>query len=122
MRIKTDANGFITEYTLVGNLADSIEAAAPENIEHFLAHYEAYTCRDGELVFDSSRDDEVTDKTVKEELRIRRERECFSFVNRGQLWYGTLTVKQIAELTAWYKAWLKVTETKVVPEKPSWLE
>jgi hypothetical protein len=122
MRIKTDEKGFITEYTLVGNLADSIEAAVPKDIEHFRVHYEAYACRNGELVFDSSRDDEVTDKTVKEELRIRRERECFSFVNRGQLWYGTLTVKQIAELTAWYKAWLKVTETKVVPDKPSWLE
>jgi len=76
----------------------------------------------GVLLFDSGYDEEVADNATKAELRIRREKECFSFINRGQLWYGMLTVKQIAELTAWYKAWLKVTETKVVPEKPSWLE
>ena len=57
-----------------------------------------------------------------ESLRIRREQECFSVINRGQLWYSILTEEQLAELQTWYKAWLDVTETKVIPEKPSWIK
>lgn len=55
-------------------------------------------------------------------LRQRREEECFSVINRGSLWYDTLTDSQKEELKVWYKAWLDVTETKIVPEKPVWLK
>lgn len=54
-------------------------------------------------------------------VRLRRERECFPIINRGQLWYDGLTEKQKAELTAWYTDWLNVTQTLVVPKKPEWL-
>lgn len=54
-------------------------------------------------------------------LRERRETECFHYINRGELWYKHLTEEQIAELDTWYEAWLDVTETMVVPDKPSWL-
>lgn len=54
-------------------------------------------------------------------LRAQREQECFPIVNRGQLWYEMLTDAQKSELSAWYNAWLDVTETLVVPTKPSWL-
>lgn len=55
-------------------------------------------------------------------LRQRREKECFSIINRGQLWYSTLTAEQYRELQVWYQAWLDVTKTLVIPERPSWLE
>lgn len=55
------------------------------------------------------------------DLRHRREIECFSVINRGALWYERLTDAQRAELAQWYDAWLNVTETKVVPENPIWL-
>ncbi len=64
----------------------------------------------------------ISDEEVLEELRDRREFECFPIINRGQLWYNTLTTEQIEELNDWYQAWLDVTETKIVPEKPSWLK
>ena len=54
-------------------------------------------------------------------LRIRREEECFPVINRGKLWYDSLTDVQIIELRHWYNAWLDVTETKVIPTKPNWL-
>lgn len=54
-------------------------------------------------------------------LRRRREEECFVIVNRGALWYDRLTEAQKAELDDWYEAWLNVTETKIVPEQPIWL-
>lgn len=55
------------------------------------------------------------------DLRHRREIECFSVINRGALWYERLTDVQRTELAQWYDAWLNVTETKVVPENPIWL-
>ena len=56
------------------------------------------------------------------QLRQRREQECFSVINRGALWYRELTYAQEEELNAWYQAWLNVTETKIIPERPIWLK
>lgn len=47
---------------------------------------------------------------------------CFSVVNRGWLWYSTLTLSQWRELRTWYISWLKVTETMTPPERPSWVD
>lgn len=55
-------------------------------------------------------------------LRTQREQECFPIVNRGQLWYETLTDKQKTELANWYNAWLDVTETLIIPKKLKWLK
>lgn len=54
-------------------------------------------------------------------IRHRRETECFPIINRGSLWYDSLTAEQKAELATWYQAWLDAPETLVVPQKPSWL-
>ena len=67
-----------------------------------------------------------TDEELKEikinNLRSKREVECFSVINRGKLWYDSLTQQQLKELQTWYKAWLDVTETLTEPEKPTWLK
>lgn len=55
-------------------------------------------------------------------IRTRRIRECFPIINRGQLWYNTLSEAQVLELQTWYQAWLDATDTLVIPEKPSWIE
>ena len=57
----------------------------------------------------------------KNELRKAREKECFPIINRGKLWYDCLTPLQLGELKAWYWAWLNVTETLIMPVKPTWL-
>lgn len=64
---------------------------------------------------------QIVDYVNLDLLRARRENECFSVVNRGKLWYESLTEVQIIELRHWYNAWLDVTETKVIPTKPNWL-
>lgn len=64
----------------------------------------------------------LTEEQVLNNLRMKREIECFSVINRGVLWYNMLTEEQRLELDIWYKKWLDVTETMVIPEKPSWLE
>lgn len=64
---------------------------------------------------------QFTEEQFKNNLRAKRETECFSIINRGQLWYDTLTEAQKAELKEWYIAWLDVTDTLVVPNKPNWI-
>lgn len=73
----------------------------------------------------------LTDEQKLDRLRELRERECFPIINRGVLWYNTLTSEQQLELDTWYKAWLNVPqvyqETKpedietIIPQKPIWL-
>lgn len=64
----------------------------------------------------------MLDKAKKvDEIRNRREAECFPVVNRGQLWYDKLSKKKKEELEQWYQAWLDATNTGVVPAKPAWL-
>lgn len=55
------------------------------------------------------------------EFRLLRDDQCFSIINRSPLWYNSLTDQQRTELQDWYQAWLDVTETKQIPEKPDWL-
>lgn len=93
----------------------SIEIEKPYE-EIFLDYSEI---RDGKIYTDMK---EVNEGRIKEGLRERREVECFPIINRGKLWYDTLTTKQLKELNEWYQAWLNVTETLIVPDKPSWLK
>ena len=122
MKAILDDKGFITSFALEGEITDGIELPDPENIDHFLEHWQSYKAQDGKALFDEEQDTALAEESEKEALRQRRQTECFTFVNRGQLWYATLSIKQLAELTAWYTAWLKVTETKTIPERPAWLE
>lgn len=59
--------------------------------------------------------------TVANDLRKLREEKCFAIINRGSLWYETLTEEQVTELREWYSAWLDVTITFKIPTKPKWL-
>jgi hypothetical protein len=59
---------------------------------------------------------------IKKHLRAEREKICFPIINRGKLWYDTLTFDQLVELKRWYWDWLDVTDTNVVPVTPSWLK
>ena len=122
MKAILDDKGFIMSFALEGDITDGIELPDPEDIDHFIEHWQSYKAQDGKALFDEEQDTALAEESEKEALRQRRQEECFTFVNRGQLWYATLSIKQLAELTAWYTAWLKVTETKTIPEKPEWLE
>lgn len=82
----------------------------------------------GKLIADKSTDDDIflyipfTEDERKEYIRFQREQECFLIINRGGLWYKNLTQEQLNDLEDWYQKWLDVTETLVIPEKPSWLK
>ena len=58
----------------------------------------------------------------KNEIRKKREEECFPIINRGTIWYDKLTDEQKIELSNWYDAWLNAPETLKVPEILTWLK
>jgi len=122
MNVLLDEQGFVKSYALIGALVDGIEIPDPEDILHFEEHFTAYKVRDGTAAFDTERQTLQEQEQTKETLRQQRETECFAVINRGQLWYEGISIAQLLELRSWYKAWLNVTETLVVPERPSWLE
>ena len=121
MKVLLDDKGFIQSYALIGDLVGGIDLPDPEDIDHFEEHFTAYRVRDGNSAFDTEQETALQNEAVLADLRTRRETECFSVINRGQLWYEGISITQLLELREWYKAWLKVTETLVVPEKPTWL-
>jgi len=121
MQIHKNEKGFVSDYALIGTLVDGLEVPEPADLEHFEGHFEAYTVKNGELVYDDQEDAALQEQVAISDLRTRREKECFSVINRGQLWYSMLTKTQAAELATWYQTWLTVTDTKVVPERPAWL-
>lgn len=68
---------------------------------------------------------EVPAPTVEEQreyIRQLRVSKCFSYINRGQLWYDMLTADQKAELKEWYISWLDAPATLTIPEPPEWLK
>lgn len=74
------------------------------------------------LTFNSDKYNERKKLEKIETLRRRRASECFPIINRGQLWYNTLTDSQKTELENWYNSWLDVTETLKTPTKPNWIK
>ena len=122
MKVLLNEQGFITSFALIGNIVDGIDLPDPEDVSHFEEHFAAYKVLDGTAAFDSEQNETLLSEAQKNEFRLRREKECFSIINRGQLWYEGVSITQLLELRQWYKAWLNVTETMVVPEKPAWLE
>ena len=122
MQVLCDNRGFVLSFAFVGNLVDSIEVPDPDDLDLFMHQFYAFQLHEGKLVYNEAEYENHVTEEQKEEFRHRREIECFSIINRGQLWYETISLQQIIELRKWYKAWLNVTETMVVPETPSWLE
>ena len=122
MQIRTNADGYIDNFALEGNMVDSTEINLPDNIEHFLQHYNAYRIKNGTLFFDEDQDKAIQFEAENEQLRDERNTECFSVINRGWLWYDSLSENQTKELRKWYQDWLDVTATHKKPEKPSWLK
>lgn len=117
-------DGYIENYALVGGLVDGIEVddSSIENMEYFMENSSAYHIVDGKIELDSEKLKEIKNDIENKMLRKQREEECFPYINRGVLWYVKLNNEQKAELSVWYESWLDVTETKVIPEKPEWLD
>lgn len=122
MQVILNEQGYVEAYALIGDFGTpSITVNEPENIDDFENNYRSY-CLSGDILIKSEdAQKELENKRELTNLRKQREKTCFPYINRGNLWYNMLTDVQKEELTAWYKAWLDVTETKTIPEMPEWL-
>ena len=121
MKVLLNERGYVESYAMEGDLLDAVETAEPDDLSHFEEHFTAYQMRDGTLVFDDIQAEAEQAQAAKDTYRKRREVECFPIINRGQLWYDTLSEEQLSELKTWYQAWLDGTNTQTIPEKPEWL-
>lgn len=70
-----------------------------------------------------------SEEQIVEDLRQQRQIECFSIINQNFIingksitWFDTLTQEQKIDAERWLQDWRDVTETKFIPEKPSWLK
>ena len=123
MQIILNEQGYVKAYALIGTFGtSSITVDEPEDINDFEKNSGSYyLSADNKLVKNDDKQKEINNNRQLTSLRAQREKVCFPYINRGELWYSTLSVAQKDELTAWYQAWLDVTETMVTPEKPTWL-
>ena len=121
MKVTFDENGYVNGWCMIGDNG-GIELEPPEDFDTFLDRFSGFKLEDGKLVFDKEKNDADQLEERKSDLRLRREAHCFSYINRGYMWYSALTLLQWIELKRWYLAWLKVTETLTPPDKPSWID
>ena len=125
MKVKLNNEGYVESYAIIGGLSNSIETQdfeKEEDLAFFIKNYNAFKLEENKLVLDEAKLAEVTNHFNLEVLRLRRERECFKIINRGQPWYDMLTTEQRYDIATWYSAWLDVTETNFIPDKPEWLK
>lgn len=122
MQVKVNEDGYVTDFAEVGKLDDGITVKDPNDREHFYKFFPCYLMRDGTLEFNKKKAIQFQEEQEKDHFRQKRENECFSIINRGFLWYQGLKKKQQEELLEWYHAWLDVTHTRKIPEKPKWLD
>lgn len=121
MKILIDENKYLTCFCIDAELENGIEVAEPDDLQSFIDTFRAYKYENGNLLLDEQKMQYVNDVRTADELRFKREKACFPIINRGELWYSRLTADQKKELDAWYQAWLDVTDTKALPDTPTWL-
>lgn len=124
MQIILNEQGFVDAYALIGSFGvDCITVNEPENIDDFENNYHSYyLSKDNTLVKSDDKLKEIETERELVDLRSQRETTCFSYINRGEMWYNRLSAEQKEELDVWYQAWLDVTSTRVIPEAPEWLK
>lgn len=113
--IKINADGFLeSPYIHDADIAKEVDDETYEKL---------MSCRIG-MNWRLAGDDFVMVDILDEgTIRERRQIECFNLVdNRSQLWWSHLSDGRKKELNEWYEAWLKAPETRLIPEKPQWLE
>lgn len=116
MYILLDENNYID--TLFSD-KDDINAIEIEDYE-FEFPIEAYKYENGQITLDEEKKEQYCGRAEILELREQRQTECFDICDRA-CWYDTLTQEQKDEVKQWRNEWLEVTETRVIPTKPSFI-
>lgn len=100
------------------------------NEKSFYKHHEKYDetliLFDTPILFDDNMNLLTPFEMNKNEIkanyfRAKRVPYCFDIINRGQLWYNTLSNEQKDELKTWYQGWLDAPNKLKEPKQPNWL-
>ena len=123
MQVILNEQGYVKAYALIGDFGTpSVAVNEPENIDDFEMNYRSYyLSEDNVLVKSDDKQKDIEEQRELTSLRTQRAKICFPYINRGALWYENLTDEQREELKLWYRKWLDVTESKIVPDTPTWL-
>lgn len=118
MIIQLDQTGHVLGYA--DTLAEGVTLPGGLEIDFepdgdFYKNYFQYLYQDGKL----AKDCQTVSEGQKEQIRARRQAECFPVINRGALWYKTLSPEQTASLEKWYRQWLDAPATGVIPALPA---
>lgn len=114
-------DGYVAGYALYGDIVDGIVVDDIVDDVFFMSNFRSFKYENGSLIFDPEKQKQDKDKLELSNLRTKREEICFPIVNRGSLWYDRLTEEQTSELSKWYQDWLDVTNTRIIPETPEWV-
>lgn len=120
MQIQIDKDGYILGFCSIGGFENGIEVPDSFLDGVDVSKLESYKYIGTTAVFDIERYRTIEQSKKRDEIRTRREIECFSIVDRP-LWVDTLTAEQRVQLKAWYQLWLNAPETMVIPEKPNFI-
>jgi hypothetical protein len=120
MEVKIASDGYVESYCFGGHLSGGIAVEEPGELS--AENYAAYRLVDGALTLDEDRLAALQLAGRQNAIRARRERECYSVINRGQLWYEGISLARLAELRQWYKAWRDAPATLIIPDRPAWLD
>ena len=123
MEIVLNDQGYVSSYNLTtdtssigGDIVDN-----PVDLQDFEVNFYCYKLEGGKLIKDNEKVEEYRIINLKNQVRTRRQAECFNIVDRSKFWYDSLTEAQLNELKTWYDAWLDAPETLVIPTAPLWL-
>lgn len=112
-----DGEYFFSNSTGNDSSVSIVDEISDEDYKYLSSTPDSYKIVDDKVVMLIS-----IEEIKKDKIRQSREVECFSVINRGELWYAKLTEEQRAELSTWYQAWLDAPQTKVIPEKLEWIK
>lgn len=123
-----DSNDYLIGYS--SSDTDTLEDSNNKTIitdidiseEELFKNFNAYKYENNTLILDLEKKNKIEEDNFLNEIRSQRSTECFPIINRGALWYNTLTEDQLKELNTWYLAWLDAPETKNIPEKPIFIK
>lgn len=122
--IIVDKDNYVISYGIANencHMENSILVDIDCTEEEFANSFKNYKLVNDELVYDTNKELITNQEEKKHKIRQLRQKECFSVIDRSQLWYNSLTNEQKAELQEWYEAWLIAPDTLVIPTKPDWL-
>ncbi len=111
MKIRTNEQGYVTDYALVGDISDSIEVPdlTEDELNTFIENYGAYKLIDNALVLDE--DKLAADKAEAEARALSKqyipsERRCMAVVSRMMLKQLTIDDdEERIQISGLYEAW-----------------